>query len=86
MPKNKKHNSRFLVEKESLYETSDFAQSIPLPKRKRQMAIQKAKLAEQESYKKIIASNASVQIILPNDTEQTDPVETAPDQDKRIDS
>lgn len=66
MTKSKKRTSRFYVEQDSLYETSDLGSSLNKKQRQRHT---KAIAAEETSRQKIVAINAPVEAVLNNEDE-----------------
>lgn len=69
MPRTKKHNSRFLEENNSLFETSDMSYTT-LHRNAKTKKTEQAALAESRS-KKILAKNAPVTAIMGDDTEES---------------
>lgn len=68
MTKTKKQSSRFYTEQDSLYETSDFAQSFTPAQKRKHKKMLKAQEAEQHSHQKIIAVCAPVDSIIQEET------------------
>ena len=67
MTKIKKRTSRFFVEQDHLYETSDFGSSTVKKNRKKMSKQELALASEQESHQKIIAVNAPVAELINNE-------------------
>lgn len=72
MTKIKKQSSRFYTEQESLYETSDFSDSLTPAQKRKHKKMLKAQEAEQRSHQKIIAVCAPVDTIIQEESNTSD--------------